>query len=141
MKYVLAISTSGSKNFYQPFTLKLSIVLTPFVGLPHTHGRHVQHVHSTSKAYAHTNTAATELQTANKQNKTSKPNIKGCNCRDANVGLQWNIASTVFIKSAPIYYKHIFTGNFYIIQIQAHLQIHKNYTCIELIEYCYILLA
>ena len=43
--------------------------------LPYTHGRHVQHVHSTCKAYAYKQTAATALHTAtNKQKQTAKPN-------------------------------------------------------------------
>ena len=33
------------------------------MGLPHTHGRLVQHVHSACKVYTHTNTAATVLHT------------------------------------------------------------------------------
>ena len=76
LKYVLTISTSGIKSIYQPFTLTMSIVLTPFVGLPHTHCRYVQHAHRTYKAYAHMQTTVTMLHTAtNKQNQTSKPNI------------------------------------------------------------------
>ena len=56
------------------------MVLFPFVGLPHTHGRHVQYVHSTIKAYAHTLIAVTALHIAiNKQNQTSKPNSAAFN--------------------------------------------------------------
>ena len=44
------------------------------MGFPYTHGRYVQHVHSTSKAYIYTQTAAIALHTAtNKLNQTSKP--------------------------------------------------------------------
>ena len=73
--HLIEKSLQSVPTFYQPFTLTLSIVLIPFVGLPHTHSKYVQHVHNTSKAYAYTQTAATALYTAiNKQNQTSKPN-------------------------------------------------------------------